>query len=178
LQVLAEARNACKGAQTNEPITESFVRDCLPGERYAPIHEHQRPTRCKLEASIGLKKRPRPQSHPYNRYTSYAPDFLSLAERHESLRPFVRIVHGKGKLDFKDWHAVHALTQALLAEDFGISGWSIPLGRLVPAVPNRLNYVLWIRDLLDLSSTGLLPLTLFFRNKYCYYCKLVVDALN
>lgn len=83
-----------------------------------------------------------------------APDFLSLATKHECLRPFVTECKGKGVLDFRDWKAVHALAQAHLHEDFDVRGWSVPSGHLIPAIPNRLSYILWIDDLLQLSNRG------------------------
>ncbi len=41
-----------------------------------------------------------------------------------------------------------ALTRALLREYFQLSLPSLPEGYLCPPIPNRLNYVLWIKDLL------------------------------
>mmetsp|Transcript_15053 Transcript_15053/g.22755 ORF Transcript_15053/g.22755 Transcript_15053/m.22755 type:complete len:611 (+) Transcript_15053:14-1846(+) len=41
-----------------------------------------------------------------------------------------------------------ALTRAILCEYFQLSLPSLPKGYLCPPIPNRLNYVLWIKDLL------------------------------
>lgn len=50
-------------------------------------------------------------------------------------------------IDFQDPAALRTLTQVLLKHDFGLH---VPLreDRLCPPVPNRLNYVLWLQDLL------------------------------
>ena len=45
-----------------------------------------------------------------------------------------------------------SLTRAILHRNFGLSLPSLPRGRLCPPVPNRLNYVLWIGDLLRQSA--------------------------
>lgn len=56
-------------------------------------------------------------------------------------------VSGKVTIDFKDPHSLRILTKCLLKSDFGVD-IEIPEDRLVPTLPLRLNYVLWIEDLL------------------------------
>lgn len=51
-------------------------------------------------------------------------------------------------MNFKEPEAVRALTCTLLKEDFGLS-IQIPLERLIPTVPLRLNYIHWVEDLVD-----------------------------
>ncbi|KAH3870787.1 RNA N6-adenosine-methyltransferase mettl16-like isoform X2 [Dreissena polymorpha] len=54
---------------------------------------------------------------------------------------------GKVTIDFKDPIAARALTRALLEHDFGVKV-SLPLDRLIPTVPQRLNYILWLEDII------------------------------
>lgn len=51
-------------------------------------------------------------------------------------------------VNFKEPEAVRALTCTLLKEDFGLT-IQIPLERLIPTVPLRLNYIHWVEDLVD-----------------------------
>ena len=67
----------------------------------------------------------------------------------------MRVTKAAALLDFRDWHALHALTQTLFKDGFGIEGWHVPQGCLVPTLPNRLNYMLWVQDLLALSRPGM-----------------------
>ncbi|XP_068601597.1 RNA N6-adenosine-methyltransferase mettl16 [Brachionichthys hirsutus] len=87
--------------------------------------------------------------HPRNRYKDRPPDFGLLASRYPD---FQRHVHtnlvGKPVVNFKEPEAVRALTCTLLKEDFGLT-IEIPLERLIPTVPLRLNYIHWVEDLTD-----------------------------
>lgn len=56
-------------------------------------------------------------------------------------------------IDWKDPEAVRELTRVMLRHDFGIE-WNVPLNRLCPPVPNRLNYVCWLADLMKLRDGG------------------------
>ncbi|KAG6000925.1 hypothetical protein E4U21_004876 [Claviceps maximensis] len=74
-------------------------------------------------------------------------DFKELAR----LDPdFAAVVKGR-ELDFRDPASVMQLTKTLLRLDFGIK-IDLPDDRLCPPVPNRHNYILWLKDLLDTSS--------------------------
>ncbi|KAG5947923.1 hypothetical protein E4U59_006173 [Claviceps monticola] len=74
-------------------------------------------------------------------------DFKELAR----LDPeFAAVVKGRD-LDFRDPKSVMQLTKTLLRLDFGIK-IHLPDNRLCPPVPNRHNYIIWLKDLLDTSS--------------------------
>lgn len=57
-----------------------------------------------------------------------------------------------GQLDFKNVNAVRALTTLLLKRDFHLT-WSLPIDHLCPPLPQRLNYIHWIADLLGVPFT-------------------------
>ncbi|KAJ2958773.1 hypothetical protein NQZ79_g5684 [Umbelopsis isabellina] len=56
--------------------------------------------------------------------------------------------NGSAYIDFKNSDASRALTKCLFKKDFGLDV-DIPENTLCPPIPNRLNYVLWIEDLLS-----------------------------
>ncbi|GFO41238.1 methyltransferase-like protein [Plakobranchus ocellatus] len=55
--------------------------------------------------------------------------------------------NGKVFLDFKNADALRALTRCLLKEDFGLTV-ELPMNRLVPTLPLRLNYIHWLEDII------------------------------
>lgn len=61
---------------------------------------------------------------------------------------FSQDVNGKIKLDFKDPEAVRILTKCCLKKDFNLD-IEIPSDKLLPTLPLRINYILWIEDLLS-----------------------------
>ncbi|KAJ5665428.1 uncharacterized protein N7477_007876 [Penicillium maclennaniae] len=65
---------------------------------------------------------------------------------------FAKHLKSNGQLDFNDPASVRALTITLLKQDFRLNV-ELPEDRLCPPVPNRLNYILWLQDLLD-STAG------------------------
>ncbi|XP_072548107.1 RNA N(6)-adenosine-methyltransferase mettl16 [Salminus brasiliensis] len=85
--------------------------------------------------------------HPRNRYKDKPPDFAYLASKYPDFQKHVQTnLVGGVMLNFKDPEAVRALTCTLLKEDFGLT-IEIPLERLIPTVPLRLNYIHWVEDL-------------------------------
>ncbi|CAL8335217.1 unnamed protein product [Boreogadus saida] len=85
--------------------------------------------------------------HPRNRYKDTPPDFAYLASKYPDFQQHVHTsMAGRSMLNFKEPEAVRALTCTLLKEDFGLT-IAIPLERLIPTVPLRLNYIHWVEDL-------------------------------
>lgn len=64
---------------------------------------------------------------------------------------FAKILKSNGQLDFSNPESVQQLTKSLLKRDFGLT-IELPPDRLCPPVPNRINYVLWVQNLLDSTS--------------------------
>ncbi|KAF9153305.1 Methyltransferase-like protein 16 [Linnemannia schmuckeri] len=101
--------------------------------------------------------------HPNNPYFNNPPDFVALAQLYPSLAPFVAVKSSesskgtsgsgtRGIINFQDPSALRELTYCLLKKDFSLD-LEIPLDSLCPPIPNRLNYICWIEDLLDIDST-------------------------
>jgi len=95
--------------------------------------------------------------HPRNPYKQKKPDFKALAVKYDFFRQFVSTtLSGKCVLDFKRPEALKALLKVLLREDFDID-IDIPVDRLIPTLPLRINYLLWIEDLLKLFFPNVAP---------------------
>ncbi|KAJ6086337.1 hypothetical protein N7486_010618 [Penicillium sp. IBT 16267x] len=76
-------------------------------------------------------------------------DFEALALQSPD---FAKLLKRNNQVDFNDPATVRQLTISLLKRDFGLEV-KLPKDRLCPAVPNRLNYILWVQDILD-STDG------------------------
>ncbi|KAF6203890.1 hypothetical protein GE061_002226 [Apolygus lucorum] len=86
--------------------------------------------------------------HPRNPYKS-PPDFKTLAIEYPEFREkAIQNLSGHVRLDFRNQGSVWALTKSLLHRDFGLKVEIIP-DRLVPTLPLRLNYLLWLEDLFN-----------------------------
>lgn len=85
--------------------------------------------------------------HPRNPYKT-PPDFKQLAVKYPTFRKFVtQDLKGKLHLDFKNAAALRCLTTTLLQQDFDLCV-DLPENSLVPTLTLRMNYLLWIQDIL------------------------------
>ncbi|KAK1723627.1 hypothetical protein CaCOL14_007220 [Colletotrichum acutatum] len=104
-------------------------------------------------ANRGLVNRPsEPGTHAdayYRNLYSTEPDFGKLGRQD----PLFGAMLKRGNLDFNDPSAVMQLTKTLLKADFGLN-IELPDDRLCPPVPNRHNYLLWLKTLLDSTTYG------------------------
>ncbi|VDD79871.1 unnamed protein product [Mesocestoides corti] len=89
-----------------------------------------------------------PFMHQRNPYKTNKPSFKRLAEKYPFFNDVV-LKDDDGKIcpDFKQPRLLAALARALLLEDFGLDV-DVPVDRLIPTIPLRLNYILWIEDIL------------------------------
>ena len=95
--------------------------------------------------------------HPKNPFViDY--DFDVLMRHHTRLNNFVFVnKFGKKTIKFADKQAVKALNSALLKCHYGI-WWNIPDDNLCPPVPGRLDYLLYISDLISKKDVHLLDI--------------------
>ncbi|KAF6749362.1 S-adenosyl-L-methionine dependent methyltransferase, partial [Ephemerocybe angulata] len=89
--------------------------------------------------------------HPRNPYDKPI-DFVALSCGYLPLKAFLN--PKTRMIDFQDARAQRALTKAILKTDFSLE-LEVPEDRLCPPVPNRLNYVLWVEDIVKAMCQGL-----------------------
>lgn len=118
------------------------MRGLGPGACAGPSHTRRQAATLAYEMALSKSM------HARNRYKDKPPDFAYLASKYPDFKQHIQInLNGRVSLNFKDPEAVRALTCTLLREDFGLS-IDIPLERLIPTVPLRLNYIHWVEDLI------------------------------
>ena len=89
--------------------------------------------------------------HPRSPYATRRPDFAALARADAAFARLVRLdPRGEAHLNWSDPTALAELCRVLLLHDFGVR-WTLPARALCPTVPSRLNYLLWMDDLLALA---------------------------
>ncbi|XP_037949569.1 U6 small nuclear RNA (adenine-(43)-N(6))-methyltransferase [Teleopsis dalmanni] len=85
--------------------------------------------------------------HPRNVFRTQ-PDYIALAIKHKDFRMICKLeLNGKVIPNYKNDNALRTLTETLLKEYFNLKIEIAP-GNLIPTVPLRLNYILWLEDLL------------------------------
>lgn len=86
--------------------------------------------------------------NPYNEKI----DFEYFASKYDLFRNVVtKSKSGKIFLNFKNPKCQHALSWCILKEDFDIDV-IIPVNKLIPTIPLRLNYILWIEDIFNFPN--------------------------
>ncbi|KAI1748422.1 hypothetical protein F4782DRAFT_357561 [Xylaria castorea] len=117
----------------------------------------QRTPRARLGSDGGAAALGHSKHDPKDRGEDYFKDLYSTEPNfyHLSLRypEFGAMLTDSIYLDFTNPAAVMQLTKTLLKEDFGLR-INLPSDRLCPPVPNRHNYILWLKDLLDSTSSS------------------------
>ncbi|KAI0101479.1 hypothetical protein GGR51DRAFT_330285 [Nemania sp. FL0031] len=81
---------------------------------------------------------------------STEPNFARLGLKYPELGAMLK---DGAYLNFADPAAVMQLTKTLLLDHFGLRV-HLPADRLCPPVPNRHNYILWLKDLIDSTSSS------------------------
>lgn len=85
--------------------------------------------------------------HPRNAYRN-KPNYDQLAILYPEFKSILKFdFHNRPFIDYADPRSLRILTTTLLKHDFDLNV-QIPEQRLVPTLPMRLNYLLWVEDLL------------------------------
>ncbi|XP_036348015.1 U6 small nuclear RNA (adenine-(43)-N(6))-methyltransferase-like, partial [Rhagoletis pomonella] len=91
--------------------------------------------------------------HPRNIFRT-PPDYTALAIKYKDFRKVCKLeLSGKVCIDYRNEFTLRALTQMLLEEYFQLRVEFAP-GSLIPTLPLRLNYILWLEDLLTSLKLG------------------------
>lgn len=95
--------------------------------------------------------------HPRNPFYNNPPDFNSLAALYPEFSSHVINTESKKSIiDFKNADSLRALYIISMRHYFDLAT-NIPINHLIPRIPQRLNYILWIEDLLGkpLKAAGI-----------------------
>jgi len=85
-----------------------------------------------------------------NLYLNNPPDFEQLSADFPNFSKYVYKNKYNGySIKWSDKNALKELNRCLLKKDFDVNYWDIPDGFLIPTITSRLNYICWIKSLLD-----------------------------
>ena len=74
-------------------------------------------------------------------------DLKRLAKHYTTLQKYIVLnPSGEETIDFSSSSAVYELNKAILLADFKLADYHLPIGYLIPPIPGRLDYLLYIRD--------------------------------
>ena len=77
-------------------------------------------------------------------------DFTKYTEVYATLKNYIVLnTSGQETIDFSDSNAVYALNKAILLADYKLQDYILPKGYLIPPVPGRLDYLLYLKDFLS-----------------------------
>lgn len=86
--------------------------------------------------------------HPQNPYNERY-DLKRLAKHNSSLQEYIVLnTSGEETIDFSSSNAVFELNKGMLLADFKLAEYNLPTGYLIPPIPGRLDYLLYVRDFL------------------------------
>ena len=106
-------------------------------------------TKVRIHQFAGIDMALNQWMHSRNPY-KVAPDFKAMAVTFPVFRKFVKQdITGAVKLDFANPEALACLAMTLFKKDFDLDV-EVPSTGLIPTLPSRLNYLLWVEDLLSL----------------------------
>lgn len=125
--------------------------------RRSPRAASTAPSVATASAAAQNSKTVKTSLHPANPHLA-GYDMTALAQSYPALTPLlVTTPRGEQSVDFADPVAVKTLNQALLAHHYQLPHWDLPEGYLCPPVPGRLDYLLYLADLLKSSHQGKSP---------------------
>ena len=87
--------------------------------------------------------------HPKNPYCNRY-DIQRFIKRYPLLKEHITLNPSNEKtIDFSSSKGVYALNKAMLLTDFRLKDYCLPKGYLIPPVPGRLDYLLYLRDFIS-----------------------------
>jgi len=87
--------------------------------------------------------------HPQNPYRNRY-DLKRLTKHNPLLNNHITVnPSGEETIDFSSSDAVYQLNKAILLADFKLVDYNLPKGYLIPPIPGRLDYLLFVRDFLS-----------------------------